>query len=185
MVYDQVRHDFDISTQSAYVSPCAKSGIDLGVVYWVKPCIRPVDRKEERQQVNSSEDSFQGATQKRIQLSQGSASKPVHIRNQLNLVFHAKGIFATERVPELGSTLLWVLESKRRRVEKTRLLGVRILECVADGHRGRATRNRARGNHVTGCPGASGVNFSNANRVRDVVHAQRYGQSFCELIAPK
>ena len=68
MIDDDVRHHVAMPRDGLDVRPIADLGIDHRVIDRIKSSVCSVDRQEERQDMNASENALEGADQEIVQI---------------------------------------------------------------------------------------------------------------------
>ncbi len=88
VVDDEIGHDLHMAAERANVVPGAEARVDLRVIDGIEARIGAVDRPEEGQQVNATEQPGERPVQQTLKLTQAAAGEAIDIRNQLDLVLH-------------------------------------------------------------------------------------------------
>ena len=57
MIDDEIGDEFQIFTNRTYGTLITEPRVNLGVINWIEPCVCTVDRKEEREQMHTPEQS--------------------------------------------------------------------------------------------------------------------------------
>jgi hypothetical protein len=83
-----VGHDLEIAPERAHRWPVAQPRVDLRMVGRVEARVGAIDRREEGQQVHAAEQAGELVAEHAPQVCQRAAGKPIHVGDQLDLVFH-------------------------------------------------------------------------------------------------
>ena len=59
VIDDEVGHDVAASPEGGDIAPRTEPGVDVEMVFWVKPGVRAVKRPVEREHMNAREDAVQ------------------------------------------------------------------------------------------------------------------------------
>ena len=80
-----------VSSESAYVIPITKAGVDFGVICRVETSIGSVDGMKKRKQVHAAEDTPERAVEQGSQLAE-IAGQTINVSDELDLIFQGRTI---------------------------------------------------------------------------------------------
>ena len=90
MIDDHVGHHLGARRERRHVVPRSQPRIDLRVIDRVEPGVSAVDRMEERQQVDATEQSLQRPLEQMLELAERPAGQAIDVGDELRLVLHAR-----------------------------------------------------------------------------------------------